>query len=159
MRFRLLRLAITPLLFFALAGCSAEPAAIENEEVQNSEVQPENSGLDAESACDEALRAVDQLTALNDLLVADARAAFDDGADSANNAIKKYGTEIERVGQTLLSLQVAEPDLAESIRRFANAQIAFANQINEGLFNSGKVDELTDEAVFATVELRGACGR
>jgi len=157
---------VAPFLLFGLSGCSAESATVQNENGESSEEQAESSeeqagssGLDVESACNDALGAVDQLTALSDLVIEDAGAAIDDGADAANDAIRKYGAEYERVAQDLLELEVADPDLGDTIRRFADSQMAYGKQIEEGFFDSGKVEELTDEGVFATIELEGACGR
>ena len=164
MKKTLLFMMCSPLLFLGLTGCSAESGTTENEERQSStdmaessEEVTETSGLDVESACDEALRAVSQLNTLSDLFLDDAREAADGGADAANDAVRKYGPEYERVAQGLLDLRVDDPDLGDTIQRFADAQMAFGAQVTMGFYDSGREDELADEAILATVELQGVC--
>ena len=174
---RLLSLVLL-LLVFGLAACapteevsndsggpspsttdSTSQSSTDEELLLDAQATEEEPLLDNQAACDETNAAVGELNQLLKGLVDDAGEFLPDDTASANDAIRKYAPEIGRVAEDLALLKVADPGLAGTVDRVADAQSAWANKIEEGLFGSENTEAIMDEALFSMIELQGACDR
>ena len=138
-----------PLLFLGVAGCSAEPP-----------------GLDVESACAEVEVLADELLVVDAVLFAeiDSLVAEDVSVAEFNDGLRIFGDEYLRVGEEILDIQIADPDLSDIAERYAFSEMDFGDALNEGVVDpddprgpTAVLEELLDERSVAFEEGVAAC--
>ena len=138
-----------PLLFLGVVGCSAEPP-----------------GLDVESACAEVEVLASELLAVDEVLYATADSLISENVsvEEFNDSLSSFGDEYLRVGEEILDLQIADPDLSDTVERYAFSEMDFGNQLIEGIVDpddpsgpTAVLDDLQNERSLAYIEGVAAC--
>lgn len=141
--------ASAPLLFLGVAGCSAEPP-----------------GLDYESACEEVEILANERLSTDLALNEEANSLFAENVwvDELNDGLRIFGDEYLRVGEEILDIQIADPDLSDIAERYAFSEMDFGDALNEGVVDpddprgpTAVLEELLDERSVAFEEGVAAC--
>ncbi len=84
--------------------------------------------------------------------------------DELNDGLRIFGDEYLRVGEEILDIQIADPDLSDIAERYAFSEMNFGDALNEGVVDpddprgpTAVLEELLDERSVAFEEGVAAC--